>query len=283
MLVAGILLNYNSRSEIKQLARSLEHQELITPFIVDNSSDALLKSWCENNNYTYIDSKGNIGYAGGNNLGLKEAKIYGYKYGFILNPDVTILSLDVHSMSTILAEGKASIIFPVVYNSEGGLQNKVPTLENRILRSTGILPSLPEDGEEVIYVDHGPGSAMLVDLDILDDLGYLDEHFFLYGEEVEFCYRARRAGYNIAIHTESQVIHTNPISVISDYEIYYQVRNKFLQLNIMNYSPIYLLILIVFLMGKLYIIIKSRELGLLRPFTYGILDGLRLKTGKCRY
>ena len=86
---------------------------------------------------------------------------------------------------------------------------------------------------EIKYIHHGPGSAMMIRLNILDDVGYLNEKYFLYGEEVEFCYRARRSGYKIAMNTNCIVRHPDPDE--GRHMIDYQIINRTIICNFHNF------------------------------------------------
>ncbi|NLV08379.1 glycosyltransferase [Halomicrobium mukohataei] len=287
MDVAGILLNYNTRQDVIRLATSLSALEGIVPLVVDNSSDVTLQTWCVDNNVQYEDTCSNLGYTGGNNVGLRAAMQEGFEYAFILNPDIEIKSLDIAGMIEILDRGNADILFPKVHDVDGGMQNDVPTTENRVLRFGGELPSLPESNDKRLrYVDHGPGSAMMLRLDMLDDIGYLREEFFMYGEEVELCYRARRAEYRVAIYRCSEVLHDHPKPEMwmSKFRMYYNVRNKFLRNKLLfGYSLIYSALILAYLAKYIQKIISKRTWELLQPMVLGIYDGLRLKTGRGRY
>jgi GT2 family glycosyltransferase len=287
MAVAAIVLNYKTENDVIRLVKDLQDFELLTPIVIDNSSSSELGSWCTQQDIHYENTGANLGYSGGNNVGLRLAKSKGFEYGFILNPDIELESLSIGNLAEILNTKKADIVFPHVLGPDGQPQTDVPTIENRILRITGEIPPLPEQTDQNLqYVDHGPGSAMLIRLSILDDIGYFREEFFMYGEEVEFCYRARRAGYSVAIYHGMKLRHEHAEheTLMSEFKLYYVVRNKLLRNKLLfGYSIVYSLLIIAYLLNYFVTIVRNRSWKLLRPLVLGILDGLQLQTGQGRY
>lgn len=285
--IAAILLNYYSCKDVVRLAESLDTCGYVIPIIIDNSSNNFLCRWCKNNNIKYEDTGENLGYSGGNNIGLRIAIEEGFDYGFILNPDIELQSLDIEGMVEKFEKFEADILFPRVYEPDGEIQYDFPTIENWVLRNVGVLPPLPStDDDNLRYVDHGPGSAMIIRLDIIAEIGYFREEFFMYGEEVEFCYRARRAGYKVGIFQDSLVLHARPEEEIlfSDFKLYYETRNKFIRNKLLfNYSVTYSILIIGYIMKYCIEIIRSGSWKSFHPLTYAVIDGLRLKKGRGRY
>lgn len=285
--VAGILLNYQTRKDIIHLAETLLKQKHITPLVIDNSSDKKLEYWCVQNHIKYIDTGENLGYTGGNNVGIKASIIKGYEYAFILNPDIEIKTLDILGMVEVMEQGKADILFPEVLELGEKFRERLPTIENRVLRATGNIPPLSATSDDrTKYIDHGPGSAMMIRLAMIDDIGYLREEFFMYNDEVEFCYRARRAGYNIAIYLESVVAHTREDDnfITSEFRLYYQTRNKILMNYLLfDFSTSYTIFIILYIINTTLGIFINGNLSLFYPFVYGVIDGVFLKSGRMRY
>lgn len=291
MSVAGILLNYKTREDVIRLAEALTIRPDITPIVVDNGSDRELRLWCDDCSIDYIDTNENIGYTGGNNIGLKHAKQSGFEYGFILNPDVILEQIDFQEMTRVMDKNNLDIMFPTVYDGESGLQNDLPTFENKFLRKVGFLPELPESTQDSLqYVDHGPGSAMMIRLPILDTIGYFREDYFMYGEENDICYRARRAGMDIAVYRSAEVTHGGTEEddagneIMSEFEMYYYIRNRFIADHILfTGTSIYKLLIFIYLAVYLFKICISGSFHLLKPYVLGILDGIRNISGRQRY
>jgi GT2 family glycosyltransferase len=285
--IAAIILNYESRYSTIRQSVELNTESAIEPIVIDNSSDQVLRHWCQEQEVQYIDTGTNLGYAGGNNVGLKVAKKNGFEYGFILNPDVTIKNISSNQLLSRLDGNMVDIAFPDVIESGNKIKEELPTIENKVLRAGGDLPPLPESSDEGIkYVDHGPGCAMIVRLSVLDDMGYLNESFFMYGEEVEFCYRARLHGYRTAIIFDLTAVHSrnDELNPMSGFKMYYNLRNKFLLYElIFDKSLIYPALIVGHIIKYTIRIIWYRNWNLLRPLLYGLLDGIRLKAGSRRY
>ena len=209
---AIIIVNYNSVEDIKRLYDDYIKNIGEDFIVVDNNSSPDLKGWCDTVDVKYIDTGANMGYAGGNNRGINN-KIDSYDYFWILNPDTNIIDLDVLD-SLITTMGKYSnlgIVVPTIVD-QNREQYNLPSRFEDILRKVNILPKLPENNSDLIYTDHVPGSAILLRKDMIREIGLLDERFFLYVEETEYCYRARQHGYHVAIHRRSQIMHQSPES-----------------------------------------------------------------------
>jgi hypothetical protein len=79
-------------------------------------------------------------------------------------------------------------------------------------------------------VDFVPGAAMLVRRRVFEDIGLLPEEFFLYFEETDFCVRAARAGWKVAVETRARAVHrfVSSDGLPSETLLYYFVRNRIL-------------------------------------------------------
>lgn len=153
----------------------------------------------------YVESLGNIGYGGGNNLGVKHAK---GKYLFIVNPDTRIVSGFVDNLINFLDDQKeAAIVAPNLVDTDGKLFNKQGTRMLTPLRAifsltilSKILPNntifreyymLDVSKKNFREVDVVPGSAFMIRNKDFKKIGGFDEKFFLYFEEMDLCKRLR--------------------------------------------------------------------------------------------
>ncbi len=158
----------------------------------------------------------NRGFSAGNNRGLEATTA---PYVLLLNPDA-VLGPD--ALATLVAamdaEPRAAIVGPKVVDPDGGIQagswGRFPTLAVRagigvrrlVRRIAGRrdTPPLPAQRREVDWVT---GAAMLVRRDAVTDAGPMDEAFFLYYEDIEWCHRMRDHGWIVVLEPAATVTH----------------------------------------------------------------------------
>lgn len=187
----------------------------------------------------------NRGYAGNNNVGIAAAVEdppagLGADWVFVLNED-TLLAPDCLSQMIAAAKGqtRAGIVGPMVYHADSGLNGAqiIQSAGGRLDRywvSHHIGENEPDHGQYDAprTVDWISGCAILVHRDVIHEVGPLDERFFYYWEETEWCIRARRAGWDILHVPAAHLWHKG---VQRDYRpgpsvTYYNTRNRFLVL-----------------------------------------------------
>jgi GT2 family glycosyltransferase len=166
----------------------------LTRLVVDNASGPGEVAWLRSAGATVVESGGNLGYAGGNNAGIRLA----------------------------LEAGAAS---PRIQSDGGRVVWEAGGRSELIGRGTA-----PGRGGEMRLVDFVPGAAMLVRRKVFEEVGLLPEEYFLYFEETDFCVRAARAGWKVAVDTRARVVHrfAAPDGLPAETLIYYFVRNRLL-------------------------------------------------------
>lgn len=235
-LVYTIILNYNSSNESIRLFNSIksnEHFDIMT-FVIDNHSgskaeyDNLLKNIP---NDQLIFNHANNGYAAGNNIGIKKAIKDGADYIFILNPDISLSSDTIEVLVKTLQEDPTlAVVGPricdkgdpnLIYSDGGVIDAKNGYVVSHINHNKK-RTSLDEDlNRKVDYVN---GSAMLINSKAVKDLGYLNENFFLYFEEAEYCLRAQNSPWNIVTNTNTTAYHLR--SKKGNTYAFYMARNQ---------------------------------------------------------
>lgn len=208
MKVAVIVLNYNSSADCRKCISHLKRQEgvEIEIIIVDNRSredDALaVKSLAAEQDCTFIAAKENRGYNAGNNIGLRHAAEKGYEYALIANPDMEFPQRDYIAKLVNLMESKPEVA--VCGSNIIGMDNKrqnpwrfskwwiyIPYLESllRILNIySRVLPPVSA------YCDIVTGCCLMVRMNSICKMGFLDENVFLYCEEAILGRRVQRNG-----------------------------------------------------------------------------------------
>jgi len=144
--------------------------------------------------YFIDNTENNLGYAAGINIGIKKAVYDGCNLFVIANPDISIKNLsrkifegieffDIWGLAMI--QGKK--------NYYGGFLDK-----KRL--TAGLIDKKPK--KRFFKTDFVSGSLMFIKKEVVDKLGFFDETYFMYYEEVDFCYRARKEGFSIGVDTE---------------------------------------------------------------------------------
>jgi len=236
--IVAIVVNFNGSGETLSCVASLRAQDRVSMRIVvaDNGSTQadidVLEAGLPPEADLYLVGQ-NIGYAGAINCVVKR-DIGHARYFLLLNNDVVLTPGAVRSMLTFLAENpQVAIGGPVVvdYNEP----NRIRSAGARIVwtRGTSValfdgayfeaLPKMPR------VVDYVAGCTMLVRADAFGIVGLLDESYFMYGEEKEFCMRARRHGLQTVCIPSSVILHKNGATArrYPGLKTYYMTRNRF--------------------------------------------------------
>jgi GT2 family glycosyltransferase len=184
-----------------------------------------------------VETGANLGFAAGNNVGLRRALDQGYDYALLLNNDTEVAPdlLDV-LVSAAEASPAIGVVGPTIYYYErpeliwsaGGYINwRRGVSEMRGGERADGQYQAPSD------VDFVTGCALLCKRAVLERAGLLDERFFMYYEETEWCVRVTRAGFRIVHVPGASVLHKIPLNARFDQEYlaYYMTRNRLLFLS----------------------------------------------------
>jgi GT2 family glycosyltransferase len=179
----------------------------------------------------------NLGYAGNNNVGIREALAQDAEWIFVLNED-TVLAPDCLEQLVRVAEADPvnGIIGPMVYHhDEPNIIQSAGVALNRYWRSIHIGQNQIDSGQfpSSRRVDAISGCAILVRRHVIEKVGVLDERFYYYWEETEWCLRAKKDGWYI-IHVPSAKLWHKGVQ--KDYRpspsvTYYDTRNWLLLLS----------------------------------------------------
>lgn len=224
-----IIVNYNVCSFLEQCLRSIMRSQSIDyikdleVWVVDNDSvDDSVIMLKEHFPWVHcIENKKNEGFAKANN---KAIELSSSKYILLLNPDTVLeentLSLcigfmeehpDAGGLGVKMLDGKGRFL----PESKRGL----PTPEVAIYKIVGLSRIFPHsarfaryymghlDNEQTSKIDVLSGAFMLMPKAVLEKTGYLDEAFFMYGEDIDLSYRITKAGYNNYYYPQACIIH----------------------------------------------------------------------------
>lgn len=238
MIYIGIIiLNYKSENETLRIYEELNQQaqtdHTLEIIVVDNSLsqhsvDRLKKKIPINK---LIINKKNSGYSGGNNLGIKFLGIYNYDYFLIVNPDIHLTeNLIVKLVNSMESNREIGAIAPRICDWE---RKNLIYSDGGIVHLSKQLPIKHKNsGKEVTQVerkldksiDYANGSCILIRSKTLHDIGLLNELFFMYFEETEWCSRAKENGWTVAINSHVTVYHKS--STKGSLYHYYMARNR---------------------------------------------------------
>jgi N-acetylglucosaminyl-diphospho-decaprenol L-rhamnosyltransferase len=231
--VVVVIVNYRTApltiASLRALAPEIAACPGVTAVVVENASgddsSARIRSAITEAGWswvTFIESERNGGYAAGNNLAIRPRLdgAVGPDYFLLLNPDtevrpgaVTALvdfmeqhpAVGVAGSSLLNPDGAAwatAFRFPSVL---GELESGVRLGPVTRLLDRWVVPM--KMGEEPRQVDWVPGASMLVRRQVFETVGLMDEEYFLYFEETDFCLQARRAGWSCWYVPASRVMH----------------------------------------------------------------------------
>jgi GT2 family glycosyltransferase len=225
MDVSIIIISWNTETILKDCLSSVYEQTHDVTFeviVVDNaSSDAsceMVKR--EFPSVTLIENRENKGFAAANNQGMAEAK---GRYILLLNSDTIVLNGAIEKAIFFAdAHSQAAVVGCRVLNPDMTLQPTCfmfPSILNMLLESSGLhrLSATSKffgrkrmawwDRSDVREVDVVTGCFVLVRRQAIQQVGVMDERFFMYAEESDWCYRFKRAGWKNMFTPDAQIIH----------------------------------------------------------------------------
>ena len=295
--IYAVVLNWNRYRDTWECVESLLGSSCPPDAIVlvdngstDASPDRLRRAWDHHKHIRLLENKENQGFARAANQGIRYSLSNGAALVFLLNNDAIVERSCIQLLVSSLSEHpEAGVAGPrIMYDSDrdriwqsGGHfsllksgvvsphKNRLQSLsasENRYARRVGYLT----------------GCAMLVRRAVFEEVGYFDEDFFLYGEDVDFCLRASRSGYQLINVPRAVAWHkirgiardrTSPLV------LYHLARSRLLMLRKRFSAPYYLYGLVVHVLAftpyrMLQIVRGSRSIDAARAWMAGTRDGI---------
>lgn len=293
--VGVILVNYNGEIDTAECLASLNqsvypNSEII---VVDNASkdDSLANLSPVFPDAKFIQSQENLGFTGGNNLGLKYALDSGCDYFLLLNNDTII---DAQAISEFVSFFQA--------NSEiGAAQGKIYLYDlpdkfwnlGAHIRFNGawmwpIARSVEDVGQydSEQQIDCASGCMLFIARPVLEKIGLLDDQFFFQAEDVDFCLRTAYAGFKVFYISSAKVWHKVGSSGSNLIHGYFTARNRTLLIRKHSRGfrwPLYLAIHILWSIAiQLNLLIRKRKFSIVRAYSLGLIDGIMNRSGKGR-
>ncbi len=241
-LVAIIIVNWNNEGLTLEALASLDKQcyPRLATFVVDNGSstqgETLARIAAKHPQVRTIASPENLGYAGGCNLGMTVALQLGAEYVLALNNDVQLAPDAIAQLvATLSADRRAGAAGPLIYYATE--PNRVWFGGGTMLMGRRVLQRHDRQGEVDTAAPTEPpresewlsGAAIMVRREAVEMAGLMDPAFFLYWEEVDWCYRLRRAGYRLLFVPRARAWHAVNASGTRPTALqYYWERNRLL-------------------------------------------------------
>lgn len=271
-----IIVNYNSTPDLINCLYSIYNSKFKLSFeiiVVDNYSRDRLTLRKEISarfpSVKIVLNEKNIGFAAANNIGLLMAQ---GKFCLLLNPDTIIMNDAIMKLvEFIQGNDETGMVGPLIFDAAENIQfycgRSFPSILTECFHHSGIERLFPKsrlfghylmtywDHKTTRMVDLIEGSCMLVRKEALEKVGYMDERFFLFGDDVEWCYRFKQKGLKIYLVAEAKIIHKRGGSSAGKSDLSYilgfEGMNNFFKIYYGNlYSLMYRVSMFVLFMGK---------------------------------
>lgn len=249
MKVAIVIVSYRSGEDVLRCLcsiKGLKYSEYEVIVCENGGNEAyyhlqalIEKNTLNNLQVSLINSGRNLGYAGGVNLGILNAKTAGAWW--ILNPDTIVTPNSLSELIQRLQSGNCQIVGGVQYYEDGKVQSDggqwIPWLARAVSLGHGrLINTKPNSRRVEAQLNYITGASMLVSREFYDTVGPMREDYFLYCEEIEWCLRAKRLGINFGFSPDAHVLHYQGTSTGSGMSItsrpklpiYMDERNKIL-------------------------------------------------------
>jgi hypothetical protein len=284
-----IIVNYNVKEFLQNLLHSISKattnisSEVI---IIDNASDdgsiELLQEkfpWVN-----LIINKENIGFSKANNIGLKLAK---GKFLLLLNPDTIVQEDTFEKMISFFdAHIEAGLAGCKILNPDGTLQlacrRSFPGPWTSFCKVSGLSNLFPKsklfarynltylDENQTYEVDAISGSFMMIRKEVYDKIGGLDEIFFMYGEDLDWCYRVQKSGYKVYYYHGTQIIHykgeSTKRSSLDETKVFYEAMHLFVQKHLASSFLVEIILRTAIILRKFISFIAKKKLVFISLF-----------------
>ncbi len=309
-----VIVNYNVKSYLEQALSSIQTALKNIPseiFVVDNaSSDGSVQMVKKHFPSVYlIENKDNPGFAKANNQAIQKAT---GEYICLINPD-TLVREDTFSkcLEYMDEHPDTGMAGCKILNADGTLQlacrRSFPTPWVALTKVTGLSTLFPKsrlfarynltylDPDKTSEVEAISGSFMFARKKTIDEIGHLDENFFMYGEDLDWCYRIQKAGWKIVYLPSTQIIHYKGRSTFEasfdQLNVFYRAMQLFVQKHFQKgwiFLPQWFLLLGIWMRGGLSFLYSLLQ-RMIIPFIdlvflqAGLILGILIRFGNLEY
>ncbi len=223
-VLSVLIVNWNVRDLLRRCLQSVIAHSSTVPLeiiVVDNGSTdgsgEMVRT--EFPQVYLIANPDNRGFPAANNQGLAVAR---GRYVLLLNPDTEVMGAALETMVAFAdAHPDVGVVGPQLLNPDGTVQSsrrRFPTLATALFESTWLQPCAPRrllaryyvldrPDNEIQDVDWVTGAALMARREAIEQVGPLDEGFFMYSEELDWCRRFRRAGWRVVYLPTARIVH----------------------------------------------------------------------------
>ncbi len=186
----------------------------------DNSIEMCISRFAQDPHLRFLPQSANLGFAAGNNIALKQAS---GRYVVLLNPDTIVKPGSFETVVKFMdANPSCGVVGPKLLNEDGSIQRSVgnfPDLAAIFWEATRLRIVFPKvkmfssfkrfdlDYDKLQEVDQPSGACLFVRREAIQQVGLLDEGYFMYYEDLDWCYRIKHAGWRIYYLPDAEVVH----------------------------------------------------------------------------
>ena len=224
--IAIIIISFNVEKLLKECIESIYRETESARFEIwvidnnsrDNSVQMLKQSFPD---IHLIENDENVGFTRANNQAVRQCRS---DYVLLLNPDTLIQDGAIDRMAQFMdANPDVGVSGCRVLNEDGSLQlacrRSIPSPSVAFFRLTGLSRLFPKskvmakynltylDPMQTHEVDAVSGAFLLIRRRAIEQIGLLDETFWIYGEDIDWCIRAKRAGWKVMYHPDAHILH----------------------------------------------------------------------------
>ncbi len=285
-----IIVNYNVKEFLQNLLHSIEKASsniLKEILIIDNASDdgsvEIIKEKFPS--VILIENKINVGFGKANNQGLAIAK---GKYILFINPDCIVSEDTLDKMISFFEKHPdCGLAGCKILNSDGTLQlacrRSFPGPWTSFTKVTGLSNLFPNsrifarynltylDENKSYEVDAVSGSFMMTRKEVYQKTGGFDEQFFMYGEDLDLCYRVQKNGYKVYYMHETQIIHykgeSTKRSNLDETKLFYDAMHLFVKKHLSSFPVVELILRSAIGLRKLFAFLGKRKLSFYTALT----------------
>lgn len=306
MELSVIIVNYNVRQFLENALASIQKAmsgiegEIL---VVDNASDDGSVEMVREKfpDVLLTENKTNTGFAKANNIALKQAR---GRFFVLINPD-TIVQEDTFRVMLDFFKGNPDVGLAgcKILNADGTFQlpcrRSFPTPWVAFTKISGLSAVFPRsrwfgkynltylNPDETYEVDAVSGSFMVISRDVYGKVGGLDETFFMYGEDLDWCYRVKQAGYKVYYVPATKIVHFKGESTrrsdIDEIKTFYRAMQLFVEKHFSRSATVEVLLTTgIVLRAAVAFVAKAGQSLLLAAFDFVLVD-LALIFGELLY
>ena len=238
----------------------------------------------------FIKNDKNYGFAEGNNIAVRFAmEKINPEYLLLLNNDTVVDNKFLNELINVATKSeKIGFIGPKIYYYTPDEISKIVNFAGGYLNKNTFQPH-PQGGDQLDNgqfetekkVDYVEGSCLLVKNDLIKEIGLLDPEYFTYWEEMDWCIRGQKAGYDSLYAPKAVIWHKGRASDLSANSIYYMIKNRFLFIK-KNAKPVQILSSTIYYFGYYFWIILfsvaliNKDGNKQRSFLKGTYEGFKI-------